>query len=80
MSKRRREDDTSDLPSAKRNRDLVTGPVDRLSSLSDELLLNILSFLPVSSLNVCQTSVTPSSCSAADLNFSHQVVSSIPHS
>lgn len=55
MSKRRREDDTSDLPSAKRNRDLVIGPVDRLSSLSDELLLNILSFLPVSSLNVCQT-------------------------
>jgi len=30
------------------------GPVDRLSRLSNELLLHILSFLPVSSLNVCQ--------------------------
>ncbi|KAJ6127464.1 hypothetical protein N7523_003076 [Penicillium sp. IBT 18751x] len=55
MSKRSRECQPSDLPPAKRNRDVVTGPVDRLSSLSDELLLNILSFLPVSSLNLCQT-------------------------
>ncbi|KAJ5126215.1 hypothetical protein N7526_008392 [Penicillium atrosanguineum] len=55
MSKRCREYQPSDLPPAKRNRDLVTDPVDRLSSLSDELLLNILSFLPVSSLNLCQT-------------------------
>ncbi|KAJ5794458.1 hypothetical protein N7457_001057 [Penicillium paradoxum] len=30
------------------------GPVDRLSRLSNELLLHILSFLPVPSLNVCQ--------------------------
>ncbi|KAJ5661638.1 uncharacterized protein N7477_009254 [Penicillium maclennaniae] len=55
MSKRSWEYQPSDLPPAKRIRDVVTGPVDRLSSLSDELLLNILSFLPVSSLNLCQT-------------------------
>ncbi|KAI2788359.1 hypothetical protein POX_e06373 [Penicillium oxalicum] len=41
------------LPS-KRRRDLETSPLDRLSLLSDELLLQILSFLPISSLNVCQ--------------------------
>jgi hypothetical protein len=54
MSKRRRDDAQFDLPSAKRYRDGVTSPLDRLSSLSDELLLHVLSFLPISSLNVCQ--------------------------
>lgn len=54
MSKRRRDDAQFDLPPTKRHRDAVTSPLDRLSSLSDEILLHILSFLPISSLNVCQ--------------------------
>ncbi|KAJ5984393.1 hypothetical protein N7481_006492 [Penicillium waksmanii] len=54
MSKRRRgEEDQSDAPFSKRRRDSATGgPVDRLSSLSNELLLHILSFLPISSLGI----------------------------
>ncbi|KAJ5353659.1 hypothetical protein N7541_006223 [Penicillium brevicompactum] len=52
MSKRRRDCDL-DSPK-KRIRAHEVGPVDRLSSLSNELLLHILSFLPVSSLNICQ--------------------------
>ncbi|KAJ6186324.1 hypothetical protein N7519_007625 [Penicillium mononematosum] len=54
MSKRCRDHCDSDLPQKRtRTRDDI-GPVDRLSGLSNELLLHILSFLPVSSLNVCQ--------------------------
>ncbi|KAJ5145656.1 uncharacterized protein N7515_000220 [Penicillium bovifimosum] len=53
MSKRCRDWD-SDTPQKRiRTRNNV-GPRDRLSGLSNELLLHILSFLPVSSLNVCQ--------------------------
>lgn len=56
MSKRTREDAVLDssIPAPKRIRDVQDYPVDRLSSLSNELLLNILSFLPIDSLNVCQ--------------------------
>jgi hypothetical protein len=54
MSKRRRDDTQLGLPPTKRYRDTATSPLDRLSSLSDELLLHILSFLPISGLNVCQ--------------------------
>ncbi|KAJ5092679.1 hypothetical protein N7456_008540 [Penicillium angulare] len=54
MPKRLREDSPSILPSTKRSRTVITTPVDRLSSMSNELLLHILSFLPISSLNVCQ--------------------------
>ena len=54
MSKRRRESDESDASTRKRRQDSSVGPVDRLSSLSNELLLHILSFLPISSLSVCQ--------------------------
>ncbi|KAJ5955725.1 hypothetical protein N7501_010004 [Penicillium viridicatum] len=53
MSKRCRDHWDSGLPQ-KRTRTNDIGPVDRLSRLSNELLLHILSFLPVSSLNVCQ--------------------------
>ncbi|KAJ5540655.1 hypothetical protein N7494_005731 [Penicillium frequentans] len=53
MPKRLRGNSPSDSASTKRIRG-VTTPVDRLSSLSNELLLHILSFLPISSLNVCQ--------------------------
>jgi hypothetical protein len=54
MSKRCRDQCDPDLPQKRtRTRDDI-GPVDRLSGLSNELLLHILSFLPVSSLNVCQ--------------------------
>ncbi|KAJ5482440.1 hypothetical protein N7475_001252 [Penicillium sp. IBT 31633x] len=54
MSKRGRDywiSETSQKRICTRN---SVGPVDRLSRLSNELLLHILSFLPVSSLNVCQ--------------------------
>lgn len=54
MPKRPRGDKRSDTPPAKRTKGPLTGRIDRLSSLSDELLLNILSYLPISSLNVCQ--------------------------
>ncbi|KAJ5584111.1 uncharacterized protein N7459_003911 [Penicillium hispanicum] len=54
MPKRLRSGSQLHSPPAKRSRDAVTSPVDRLSLLSDELLLHILSFLPVSSLNICQ--------------------------
>lgn len=55
MSKRSREDVQyhADLPPLKRTRNETDLP-DRLSSLSSELILHILSFLPVSSLNTCQ--------------------------
>ncbi|CAL5872287.1 uncharacterized protein PFLUO_LOCUS6548 [Penicillium psychrofluorescens] len=55
MLKRRREDPQPSVPPTKRARNAKTGSLDRLSSLSDELLLHILSFLPISSLNVCQS-------------------------
>ena len=72
MSKRPREDTHLDGSLAKRARDATMGRVDRLSSLSDELLLHILSFLPVSSLNVCQRYERPLSrflnCIPTDLS------------
>ncbi|KAJ5090402.1 hypothetical protein N7532_009086 [Penicillium argentinense] len=54
MSKRRREQEHFTLPFSKRLRESAGIPIDRLSSLSNELLLHILSFLPISSLSVCQ--------------------------
>jgi len=54
MSKRRRGSDESDASTRKRRRDSSAGSIDRLSCLSNELLLHILSFLPISSLSVCQ--------------------------
>ena len=54
MPKRHRDELETDLPPSKRHRDDPSSPADRLSSLSNELLLQIFSFLPVSSLNVCQ--------------------------
>ncbi|QQK42740.1 Cyclin-like F-box [Penicillium digitatum] len=54
MSKRCRDRWDSDLPQKRTRTRNDVGPVDRLSRLSNELLLHILSFLPVSSLNVCQ--------------------------
>ncbi|KAJ5775949.1 uncharacterized protein N7511_000960 [Penicillium nucicola] len=52
MLKRRRDQDSSQPHKRPRTRDAQSG--DRLSRLSNELLLHIFSFLPVSSLNVCQ--------------------------
>ncbi|KAJ5512961.1 hypothetical protein N7463_002513 [Penicillium fimorum] len=54
MPKRCRDRQDSDLPQKRIRTWNDIGPVDRLSRLSNELLLHILSFLPVSSLNVCQ--------------------------
>ena len=52
MVKRRREDEATETKdSAKRIKPSV---VDRLSRLSDELTLRVLSFLPVAELVVCQ--------------------------
>ncbi|KAF4313543.1 Zinc finger CCHC-type protein [Botryosphaeria dothidea] len=52
MPKRRAEDDDQNaLPPAKRGRNIAS---DKLSRLSDELLLRILSYVPVATLNVCQ--------------------------
>lgn len=52
MVKRRADnDDEQVLPPAKRGRN--SSP-DQLSRLSDELLLRILSYVPVTTLNVCQ--------------------------
>ncbi|KAJ5156510.1 hypothetical protein N7492_009313 [Penicillium capsulatum] len=53
MPKRPREEVQDDLPPAKRTRG-KNGSSGRLSTLSNELLLHILSFLPMRSLNVCQ--------------------------
>ena len=52
MFKRRKDQDSAQPYKRLRTRD--AGSVDRLSRLSNELLLHIFSFLPVSSLNVCQ--------------------------
>jgi len=49
--KRAREDYDGERPAAKVRR---VGKLDRLSKLSDELLVRILSFVPVTSLLVCQ--------------------------
>lgn len=54
MSKRCRDDEQTDSPPSKRHRGGEVDRVDRLSSLSDEILLHILSFLPIPSLIVCQ--------------------------
>ncbi|KAJ6032432.1 hypothetical protein N7540_003164 [Penicillium herquei] len=54
MPKRPRESSPSVSSPIKRSRSTIATPIDRLSSLSNELLLNILSFLPISSLNICQ--------------------------
>ncbi|KAJ5959052.1 uncharacterized protein N7479_006202 [Penicillium vulpinum] len=54
MPKRCRENRDSDLPQKRIRARNDVGPLDRLSRLSNELLLHILSFLPISSLNVCQ--------------------------
>ena len=52
MSKRVRDEDVlEDVPSSKRMR---PSSVDRLSKLSDELILRVLANLPVSQLVVCQ--------------------------
>lgn len=58
MLKRPHDDCRSDS-SAKRPKFTV---VDRLSSLSDELLLRALSFVPIPSLTVCQRCVCTASC------------------
>ncbi|OJJ44194.1 hypothetical protein ASPZODRAFT_122598 [Penicilliopsis zonata CBS 506.65] len=55
MSKRCRSDFVEDLPVQKRLRSAGLDNTDRLSSLSDELLLHILSFLPIPSLIICQS-------------------------
>ncbi|KAJ5693316.1 hypothetical protein N7462_002739 [Penicillium macrosclerotiorum] len=56
MPKRQRENVDFDIPPAKRQQEAgnESESHDRISSLSDELLLHILSLLPISSLNVCQ--------------------------
>lgn len=54
MAKRQRDGDgeiAREPPATKRNK---SSSPDRLSSLSDELLLKVLSFLPISQLVVCQ--------------------------
>jgi hypothetical protein len=52
MSKRVRDEDVlEDAPASKRIR---PSSVDRLSKLSDELILRVLSYLPVSQLVVCE--------------------------
>jgi len=53
MSKRSG-DELTESPPSKRLCVGKTDPTDRLSSLSDEILLHILSFLPIPSLAVCQ--------------------------
>lgn len=54
---KRHHDDLSDSPPPKRLRVAEEArQVDRLSSLSDEILLHILSFLPIPALLTCQRS------------------------
>lgn len=53
MSKRERALSECDVPQ-KRIRIHDVRSIDRFSRLSNELLLNIFSFLPVPSLNICQ--------------------------
>ncbi|PYI04276.1 F-box domain protein [Aspergillus sclerotiicarbonarius CBS 121057] len=54
MSKRCHIDDPPVLPPPKRPRTIPRDHIDQISSLSDELLIHILSFLPIPSLLVCQ--------------------------
>jgi hypothetical protein len=51
MSKRLRHDEFVEVPPPKR---LSPNQPDRLSSLSDEILLNILTLLPIPALILCQ--------------------------
>ncbi|RWQ95087.1 F-box domain protein [Paecilomyces variotii] len=53
MSKRSRDNERTSSPAPKRLR-ATADRTDRLSSLSDELLIQILSFLPIPSLITCQ--------------------------
>lgn len=57
MSKRSG-DELTESPPSKRLRAGKADSTDRLSSLSDEILLHILSFLPISSLAICQRYVS----------------------
>lgn len=52
--KRLREDDEALAQSSRDSKRLRPSSVDHLSSLSDELLLKVLSFLRISELVVCQ--------------------------
>lgn len=51
VKRARQEDDAAGSPATKRVR---PSSVDRLSRLSDELVLRVLSYLPVSQLVICQ--------------------------
>ncbi|CEN61489.1 hypothetical protein ASPCAL08143 [Aspergillus calidoustus] len=54
MPKRRNDDELSRSGPAKRPHTIEAGTPDRLSTLSNEVLLHILSFLPIPSLITCQ--------------------------
>lgn len=54
MSKRQREITEDEGRLSKRSR---THPDDKLSALSDELVLKILAYLPISNLAICQRSL-----------------------
>ncbi|KAF2168059.1 hypothetical protein M409DRAFT_65599 [Zasmidium cellare ATCC 36951] len=54
MTKRQREDDDGAVDEQKSAKRTKPSSLDRLSSLSDELLLKVLSFLPISQLVACQ--------------------------
>ncbi|PWY78399.1 F-box domain protein [Aspergillus sclerotioniger CBS 115572] len=54
MSKRNHVDDPSVLPPPKRPHTIPSIHIDQITALSDELLIHILSFLPIPSLLVCQ--------------------------
>ena len=55
MPKRSRDEEHDSVRSPKRAKARSpSAPADRLSTLSDELLLRVLSFLPIHDLNVCQ--------------------------
>ncbi|PGG98529.1 hypothetical protein AJ79_08843 [Helicocarpus griseus UAMH5409] len=54
MSKRRLDDVSTNAPPEKRMRSDGPSKPDLLSRLSDELVLHILSFLPIQSLSLCQ--------------------------
>jgi hypothetical protein len=54
MAKRALEVDHLHLPVAAKRHKSETGSRDRLSTLSDEVLLRVLSFLSIAELNICQ--------------------------
>jgi len=60
MAKRARNEGAVKEPDAKR---LRASSIDRLSRLSDELILRILSYVPVSQLVVCQRYVSTTTAS-----------------